>query len=216
MKTKTTWIVLAIIAAASLVMGLAVYGMLPEQVASHWNAQGEADGYSSALSGVLFLPAILVGMALLMMFIPAIDPLKENIAAFREDYNSMIVGMAGFMLYLHILTLLWNLNVEFKMNSLLAPGFGGLFFLIGEMIGKARRNFFIGVRTPWTLSSDRVWQRTHERASVGYKAAGALTLLAIPFSQWAMLFMLVPVLGVSLYVVVYSYFEFQNEKAGRP
>ena len=216
MSTKTTWIVLVILTAISLVIGLAVYGLLPEQVASHWNAQGEADGYSSALSGILLLPAIMVGTALLMMFIPAIDPMKENIAAFREDYNSMIVAMAGFMLYLHILTLLYNLNVDFEMNSLLAPGFGGLFFLIGEMIGKARRNFFIGVRTPWTLSSDRVWQRTHERAAVGYKAAGAFTLLAIPFPQWAMIFMLVPILAVSLYAIVYSYFEFQKEKVGKP
>ena len=216
MNTKTTWIALAAIAAASLVLGLIVFGMLPEQVASHWNAQGEADGYSSALSGVLLLPAIMIGTALLMMFIPAIDPMKENIAAFREDYNSMIVAMAGFMLYLHILTLLFNLGVEFKMNSLLAPGFGGLFFLIGNMIGKARRNFFIGVRTPWTLSSDRVWQRTHERAAVGYQAAGALTLIAILIPRWAIVFMIGPVLAVSIYTVVYSYFEFQREKAGKP
>ena len=216
MNTKTTWIALAAIAAASLVLGLIVFGMLPEQVASHWNAQGEADGYSSALSGVLLLPAIMIGTALLMMFIPAIDPMKENIVAFREDYNSMIVAMAGFMLYLHILTLLFNLGVEFKMNSLLAPGFGGLFFLIGNMIGKARRNFFIGVRTPWTLSSDRVWQRTHERAAVGYQAAGALTLISILIPRWAIVFMIGPVLAVSIHTVVYSYFEFQREKAGKP
>ena len=151
-----------------------------------------------------------------MMVIPAIDPLKENIAAFREDYNIMIIAMAGFMLYLHILTLLYNLNVNFKMNSLLAPGFGGLFFMIGEMIGKARRNFFIGVRTPWTLSSDSVWQKTHERAATGYKVAGALTLLAIPFPQWAIFFMMGPILAVSLYVVIYSYVEFEREKAGKP
>jgi immunity protein, SdpI family len=216
MNTKTTWIVLAIITAASLVLGLAVYGMLPEQVASHWNAQGEADGYSSALSGILLLPAVMAGTAVLLMFIPAIDPLKENIAAFREDYNGMIIAMTGFLFYVHLLTLLYNLGMNFKMNSMLAPGFGGLFFWVGNMIGKARRNFFIGVRTPWTLSSDRVWQRTHERAAVGYKAAGALTLLAIPFPRLAMIFMIGPIMAVSLYTIVYSYFEFQREKAETP
>ena len=215
MTIKKTWLVLAILVAVSLLIGLAVYGMLPEQVASHWNAQGEADGYSSALSGILLLPAIMIGTAVLLMFIPAIDPLKENIAAFREDYNTMIVAMAGFMFYLHILTLLYNLGVDFKMNSLLAPGFGGLFFWIGELIGKARRNFFIGVRTPWTLSSDSVWQKTHERAAVGYKAAGALTLLAIPFPGLAMIFMIGPIMAVSLYVVVYSYVVFEREKADK-
>jgi immunity protein, SdpI family len=215
MSTKTTWIVLGILTAASLVMGLAVYGMLPDQVASHWNGQGEADGYSSALSGILLLPAIMIGTVVLIMFIPAIDPLKENIAAFREDYNGMVVAMAGFMTYLHILTLLFNLGVDFKMNSLLAPGMGGLFFWIGEMIGKARRNFFAGIRTPWTLSSDSVWQKTHERAAMGYKVAGALTLLAIPFPNLAMIFIIGPIMAVSLYAVVYSYVEFEREKAGK-
>ncbi|MCD4673478.1 MAG: DUF1648 domain-containing protein [Anaerolineaceae bacterium] len=216
MKTKTTWIVIGILTATSLVIGVAVYGLLPEQVASHWNAQGEADGYSSAISGILLLPAIMAGTCVLLMFVPSIDPLKENIEAFRPDYNSMIVAMAGFLLYLHVLTLLWNLDIEFQMNSLLAPGFGGLFFLIGEMVGKARRNFFIGVRTPWTLSSDRVWKRTHERAAMGYKVAGALTLLAIPFPQWAFITMVGPMLVVSVYTVVYSYVEFQREKEGKP
>jgi len=215
MSTKTTWIVVAILTAVSLIFGLVVYGMLPEQVASHWNAQGEADGYSSALSGVLLMPAIMVGTAVLLMVIPSIDPLKENIAAFRKDYNGIVLATSGFLTYLHILTLLFNLGVDFKMNSLLAPGFGGLFFVIGEMIGKARRNFFAGIRTPWTLSSDSVWKKTHERAAMGYKVAGALTLLAIPFPQWAMIFMIGPILVVSLYAVVYSYFEFEREKAGK-
>jgi uncharacterized membrane protein len=216
MKTKTTWIVLAILVAAAFLTGLAALGFLPERVASHWNAQGQADGTSSALAGILMLPAVMAGTALLMMGIPYIDPLKENIEAFRTDYNGIVVAMAGFLLYLHVLTLLWNLGVEFQMNSLLAPGFGGLFFLMGEMIGKARRNFFIGIRTPWTLSSDRVWQRTHERGATGFKLAGALTLLSIPFPQWAFLFMIGPVLVVSVYTLVYSYVEFQREKAGKP
>lgn len=215
MKTKTTWIVLAVLTAAALLAGVVVMGRMPEQVASHWNAQGEADGYSSVWMGVFFMPAVMAGIAVLMMVIPSIDPLRENIKAFREDYNVMIVAMAGFFFYLHLLTLLWNLGVEFSMNSLLAPGFGGLFFLIGEMIGKARRNFFIGIRTPWTLSSDSVWQKTHERGAMLYKVAGALTLLAIPFQQWAFYFMIVPILAVSLYVVVYSYIVFEREKAGR-
>lgn len=215
MKTKTTWIVLGIILAGSLLMGAAVYNFLPERVASHWNAQGEADGTSSVLAGILLLPAILAGTALLMMVIPAVDPLKENIRAFREDYNSMIVAMAGFLFYLHVLTLLWNLGVKFSMNSLLAPGMGGLFFLIGNLLGKARRNFFIGIRTPWTLSSDRVWQKTHERGAMGFKIAGALTLLAVPFPQLAIVVMLAPVLLVTAYTLFFSYLEFQREKAGQ-
>jgi len=215
MNNKTTWIILAILTAASLVMGLAVYGMLPDQVASHWNARGEADGYSSALSGVLLLPAIMLAVAVLLMFIPVIAPLKENIAAFREDYNAMVIALAGFLIYVHILTLLFNLGVDFKMNSLLAPGMGGLFFMMGELIGKARRNFFAGIRTPWTLSSDSVWKKTHERAAMGYKVAGALTLLAILIPQWAFFFIIGPIMAVSLYAVVYSYLEFEREKAGK-
>lgn len=216
MSNKTTWIVLTALLAGALILGVAVYGFLPERVASHWNARGEADGFSSALSGILFLPAVMAAVGLLMMGIPHIDPLRENVESFRAEYNMIVVAIAGFMLYLHILTLLWNLGVSFSMNSLLAPGFGGLFFLMGEMLTKARRNFFIGIRTPWTLSSDRVWQRTHERGAMGFKVAGALTLLSILLPQWAVLFMIGPVLIVAVYTLVYSFVDFQREKAGKP
>lgn len=216
MKTQTTWIVLAAMLAGALLLGVAVYGYLPERVASHWNVRGEADGFSSALSGILLLPAIMGATGLLMMVIPSIDPMRENVESFRPEYNITVVSMAGFMMYLHVLTLLWNLGVSFSMNSLLAPGFGGLFFLLGEMLTKARRNFFIGIRTPWTLSSDRVWQRTHERGAMGFKVAGALTLLSILLPQWAFFFMIGPVLVVAVYTLIYSYVEFQREKDGRP
>ena len=88
--------------------------------------------------------------------------MKANIAKFRGAFNLFIVFMTLFLMYVQGLTLAWNLGfTHFKMSKSLLPAVGLLFIMIGFMIRKAKRNFFIGIRTPWTLSSDKVWDETH-------------------------------------------------------
>ena len=121
MKNRTTIILLIIIVLFTAVASLLAYQQLPEQVASHWNAQGQANGYSSRLMGVLYMPIILLVTSVLLLCLPAIDPLKANITVFRGTYNLFIILFAGFMAYMHILTLLWNLEVAFSFNAAMAP-----------------------------------------------------------------------------------------------
>ena len=158
------------------------------------------------------MPVITVGMLLLFLVIPQIDPLKANIAQFREYFNAFIGLMVVFLVYMHILTILWNLGYDqFNMGTAMLPAMGLLFIFAGIMMGKAKRNFFIGIRTPWTLSNDRVWDKTHQLGSKLFILSGILAMLGAFFADYAFWFILVPVLGSTLFLLVYSYVLYQQE-----
>ncbi len=121
-------------------------------MASHWDANDQVNGYISKFWGVFLMPLITLGMLVLFLVLPNIDPLKANIAQFRESFNLFIVLIVAFMLYVHGLTLAWSLGYQdFKMSAAMLPFMGVLFIAVGWMLRKAKRNFFIGIRTPWTL-----------------------------------------------------------------
>jgi uncharacterized membrane protein len=213
MNTKATIAVALILIVASLIAGSLLWNRLPDQMASHWNVNDEVDGYMPRIWGVLLMPLVVTGMLLLFLFLPAIDPLKANIAQFRETFNLFIVFITVFMLYIHGLTLAWSLGYQnFKMGTAMLPLMGLLFIFVGYMLRKAKRNFFIGIRTPWTLSSDSVWDKTHQLGSILFMASGALAIVGGFFGGiTAFWLMFVPLIGSSLFLVIYSYVLYRKE-----
>ena len=205
-------IIILLIILISFAVGIYLYPLFPDTMASHWNVQGQVDGYMSKFWGAFLMPFIVVGLFLLFIVIPKIDPLKENIEKFRKYYETFIVAIILFLFYLYILTLLWNLGVRFDMNRFLIPAFGILFYCAGILVENAKRNWFIGIRTPWTLSSEVVWEKTHKIGGKLFKIAGIIALLGIFIPQYTFFLVMIPVLSFSLYVIVYSYFEYQKEE----
>ncbi len=213
MTTKATTIITLILIGLALLAGAVLWNQLPERMASHWNANDEVDGYISKFWGVFLMPLITLGMLVLFLVLPGIDPLKANIAQFRKSFNIFIVLIVAFMLYIHGLTLAWSLGYQdFKMSAAMLPFLGVLFIAIGWMLKKAKRNFFIGIRTPWTLSSDSVWDKTHQLGSILFMASGALAIVGGFFGgATAFCLMFVPLIGSSLFLVVYSYVLYRGE-----
>ena len=195
----------------SFAIGISYYPQMPDKIASHWNAQGQVNGYLSKFWGLFLMPIISVGLLLLFMLIPGIDPLKSNIQQFRRHYDGFVVLIMVFLFYLYLLTIFWNAGYTFNIITFLSPAFAILFYYTGILIENAKRNWFIGIRTPWTLSSDRVWDRTHKIGGKLFKIAGIVALAAVFFETAAIFFIIVPVIIVSIYTVVYSYIEFQKE-----
>jgi uncharacterized membrane protein len=195
----------------SFAIGIYYYPQMPDKLASQWNAQGNVDGYMSKFWGLFLIPIISAGMLLLFILIPRIDPLKSNIQQFRKYYDGFVVLIIFFIFYLYLLTIFWNLGNTFNMIAFLSPALAILFYYSGILIENAKRNWFIGIRTPWTLSSDKVWDKTHKFGSKLFKIAGVITLSAIFFQKFAIFIIVVPVIIVSIYTVVYSYFEYQKE-----
>ena len=205
-----TGLSVALIAAAFL-LSIYSYPYLPEKVASHWNAVGEVDAYLPRFWGAFLVPLIMVGLCLLFIAIPRIDPLKENIMQFIRYYYGFIVVMLLFMLILHTQVTLWNLGFAISPNTILPVSIGMLFIYIGVLIGKAKRNWFIGIRTPWTLSSDAVWDRTHKIGGRLFILVGVISVVGALLPDYAISFILLPVLAVVFYTIVFSYFAYQKE-----
>lgn len=213
MRSVRIEIVIVTIILLSFAIAGYFYPQMPERMASHWNARAEVDGYMSKFWGLFLMPFISLGLSALLLVIPKIDPLKANIEKFKRYYYGFVILLLIFLFYLYLLTILWNLGLRFNFIQLLVPAFGVLFYFCGVLIGKAKRNWFIGIRTPWTLSNEKVWDKTHFIGGRLFKAAGLVALLGVFFQNHAILFVIVPVILVSLFTIVYSYFEYQKEKA---
>jgi len=116
-----------------------------------------------------------------------------------------------FMFYIYLISVVWNLGVRFSFIQFLVPALSVLFYFCGVLIGKTKRNWFIGIRTPWTLSSDRVWDKTHALGRKLFKVAAVINLLGIFFPRYVIWFVLLPLVLLSVYLVFYSYCEFRKE-----
>lgn len=208
----TTILVLAMIIGATIT-GLLLWNNLPDPMASHWNVNDQVDGYISKFWGVFLLPLITLGMFLLFLLIPNIDPLKANIAQFRETFNLFITLIVGFMVYIYALTLRWNLGyTNFGLGKAMLPALGVLFIFVGYLLRKAKRNWFIGIRTPWTLSSDGVWDEIHRIGATLFTISGVLALLGSFFGgMTAFVMIMLPIFGSAIFLVIYSYVLYQRE-----
>jgi uncharacterized membrane protein len=212
MSTRTTLIIVSVLIVVSTLAGILLWNQFPDQMASHWGVDDQVNGYISRFWGVFLMPVVTISMLLMFLIIPSIDPLKANIAQFREYFNIFIALIVAFMIYIHGLTLIWNLGyTNFRMSTAMLPAMGLLFIFMGVMVGKAKRNYFIGIRTPWTLSSDKVWDETHRIGCKLFIASGVLALLGAFFPDYAFWFIMLPILGTSLFTVVYSYILYQRE-----
>lgn len=195
----------------SLIIGIYFYPRMPEKIASHWNAQGQVDGYMSKFWGLFLMPLLSMMLFLLFIAIPKIDPLKHNIEKFREYYDGFVVLIIVYLFYVYLLTIFWNIGIRFSMVQPLAPAMGILFYYIGILIENAKRNWFIGIRTPWTLSSEKVWEKTHKIGGKLFKIAGIIAFIGVFFQRYVLFFILVPIILVAAYTIIYSYFEYQKE-----
>ena len=212
---KNTQIASIAIVALTFLAGLYVYPLLPEKVASHWNAAGDVDGYMGREIGAFFMPVIGLFMLGLFYVLPLLDPMNKNYAAFRKEYDAFVSLIIGFMAYIYALTLAYNLGYAFNLTQFMAPAFAVLFYYAGAMMEKAKQNWFVGVKTPWTLSSERVWNKTHAIAGKMFKAAGIIALLGIVMPAVGLIASVAVLLAAAVFSVVYSYLEYQKGAKGK-
>lgn len=197
----------------SFVIGVVLYSQVPEQMASHWNVKNEVDSYISKFWGLFLMPIISVVMLVLFLLIPKLDPLKKNIERFRNYFDGFILLMILYLFYIHSLTLFWNMGARFNMGQAMMPAMGVLFYYIGVLLENSKRNWFIGIRTPWTLSSEKVWDKTHKVGGKLFKVSGIVALFGVIFPENGIWLILVPVSITVIYTLVYSYFEYKKEEA---
>lgn len=214
MSTKTTNAILLGLIILSVVTGLVLYPLFPDLIASHWNSAGQVNGTMGKFWGVFLFPLIMAGLFALYAAIPRIDPLRTNIESFRKHYNPFWVFMFVFFAYVFGLTIIWNLGMRFNFTVAIVPAVAALFLFLGAFLKKLKRNWFVGIRTPWTLSSDIVWEKTHRIGGILFQATGLVMLLGILLPEQFLWLIFVPLLATVLYTVIYSYVEYK--KLARP
>jgi len=204
--TKKEFIPLILIIAC-FIIGFYFYPQLPDKIPSHWNAQGEIDAWNSKDFAVWFFPSLGLIVYVLMTFIPFIDPLRRNYAKFALPYFWIRLLLIVFFLSLYLYVLLGaNINI----NYFIIPAISLLFIVMGLFLPKIKKNYFVGVRTPWTIHSEQVWDKTHVLAGKLYVLAGIATFLGLIFVDYAIFILLVSIIGASLISVAYSYFIFRD------
>lgn len=211
MRNRNFGFVVAVLAAAFSVWA---WPRLPAVVTTHWNVKGAPDGYSSRLLAAGLLPLVLVALPLIFRVLPKIDPKGENYAKFSDAYwliaNSIVLFLAG----IHLVVLLNAMGTPVDINLVVGVGVGLLLMVMGNYLGKVQPNWFMGVRTPWTLASPQVWRKTHRTAGWLFVLAGLIIVVAafIPFIPST------TVTGVAIALaalipVVQSYFLWKREQA---
>jgi uncharacterized membrane protein len=188
------------------------YTILPETIVTHWNDSGQPNGTMGKFWGLFLVPIITLFAFLLFLLIPFIDPLKNNIEKFRKYYESFIFVFTLFMFYVNAITILWNLGTKLNINLSLMPALGLLFIYLGILLKNVKRNWLIGIRTPWTLSSEKVWDKTHKLGSKLFIISGIITFLGLFFPGQIILFVLVPIILSSIWLIIYSYLMYRKEK----
>lgn len=212
MNNRNTVLITLVLAGLAFMAAAILFPQMTEPMAVHWGADGTANGYGTRFEGLFLLPIIALAVTLLMLGLPYIDPLKKNIENFRTDYNLFVVFMSGFFYYIFALTIMYNFDLRFSMTTFLQPAYAILMIFAGRLLKRTKRNYFIGIRTPWTLANDVVWEKTHRFGGSAFQAAGLICLVGMFFPAVGFFFLIVPILGAALLSVVYSYFAFRSEE----
>jgi len=150
-----------VVAALAVAVSIWAYPQLPPTVATHWSLRGQADGFSSRTVAVAIIPAVMLLMTGLFNVLPRLDPRRENYAKFIGTYRLIANAVIAFMLVAHGMIIASGLGYSVKIDRLMPIGIGLLFIVLGNYLTRVEPNWFVGIRTPWTLSSDTVWRKTH-------------------------------------------------------
>jgi len=188
---------------ATVLAGVVAYPHLPAMVPSHWNAHGQVNGYAPRWTIPVLIPAIMTVVMLVYAALPWLSPKQFEVAAFRSTYEFIMLATVGFLTYIQGLMIWAAVSGHVDVGRAVLGGVCLLIALIGNVLGRVRRNFYVGIRTPWTLANERVWNATHRWAAKAFTAAGLVGLGVVVLTNNAYLLLVVIILP-SIASAIYS------------
>jgi len=196
---------------ASWVLLAVCYSRMPEQIPVHWNLSGQVDGWGDKTWAAFLFPGLISFTAFLAFVLPAISP-----KGFRLDGSSTALFKVLFWISLYLLVAQWlvcqaSQNPDYPVVRWLFMATGGLLVAVGNLLSKFPKNFFVGIRTPWTLANDVIWERTHRLARLTFSVAGLVMMVAAALDQvsgW----LLGLVIGTAAVIpVIYSFLAYRQK-----
>lgn len=163
----------------SFVLVIIMYDKLPDPMPTHWNIAGEADDFMAKPWGAFMGPLMMIGIYLMFLIIPVISPKGFRIESFQRTFGAIKSIMMGFLFMLNVAVILLTTGFPISASKLIPLIVSVMFILFGNLMGKLSKNFFIGIRTPWTLTSDEVWLLTHRLAAKTFVIGGVAMMIEI-------------------------------------
>lgn len=200
---KNKWVIIIVVLS---ILGTAlIYPYLPEQVPAHWNLQGEIDRYQ-AKSSVFKMALLPLGLYLLMMYLPMIDPKKGSYEKHKNAYNLVQILVVLLLTVLHWISMLVALDFDIDVGFVVRILVGLMFIVIGNYSSQIRQNYFFGIKTPWTLANEQVWRKTQRIGGYSFIIMGAMMILSIWLPpKFAGIVILGSIFGGVGFVYIYSY-----------
>lgn len=195
--------------AAAFVLAAAFYSRLPDLVPTHWSERGVADGFTPKPWGPFVGPLLMAGVYALFLVIPAVSPRNYRIGPFARVFDILQCSIVGFLFVVNALVLLAGSGAHVDIGRALTIATGVLFTILGNFMGKVTRNFFIGIRTPWTLASDEVWFRTH-RLGAKLLVLGGIVTIGGGLAGGGPVWIVAPTIVVAIVTVGYSYVVYRK------
>ena len=207
MKNKKTLVITSLICLLPIIVGALVYKRLPETIATHFDLNGNPDGWSSRAFAVFGLPAILLAVNLLLPIMLRADPKHENMSG--ALVNITIWTIPVLSLICSGLTLGRALGYDVRIERVLPVFMGVLFILIGNYLPKTKQSYTMGIKLPWTLASEENWNRTHRLAGFLWVLGGAY-FIVMSFIGWSVPAFVLPLAVMVLLPIVYSYLLYRK------
>lgn len=212
---KRKWFMFAapyLLAIAAGIWFYFIYSQLPSTVPLHWNSAGTPDRFAGR-SSLIYLLLLTMVIPVMMDLLPYIDPRRQNYRYFADSYQKIKLGTSCFMVFVFYLSVNTALSPSQKLStSVISIGLGILFMLIGNYLAKVKNNYFVGIKTPWTLASDEVWRRTHRLGGWLFFIAGFITLISGQLITGELLFpiFLTVILTAALVPIIYSFLIYRH------
>ena len=211
-KKKVNIYCMALIAAA-FIFSIISYNKLPELIPTHWNIAGEVDAYSKKPYGAFMAPFLMAITWLGMIFLPKIDPKKENYKKFESSYDITLGLLTTFFFGLHMATLLFSLGYKVPIDNTVFVMMGIMFVVMGNYMPKAKSNYFYGIKTPWTLSNEVSWRKTHRLAGKLFVISGFLMIVStfLIHTRYKAVLMTTVIVLITAVPIVASYFYAKDD-----
>lgn len=207
------WYPLFLVAIAAIA-SIIVYPKLPARVPTHFDIRGNPNGFGPRWVPTVIFPVMILALWGIMRGLPKIDPRRANYARMQDTYDLLVNLTLTMVTALHLLALAGAMGTNVPFVRLIPAVVGVSLIAIGNLLPRAKPNWWFGIRTPWTLSNDRVWERTHRVGGYVMTAIGVLAIVSAFFGSEVALITFVVVAGAMILgLIAYSYFAWKQETA---
>ena len=202
----------ALLVVLTFAASIFAYPRLPDRVPTHWNIHGQVDAYGSRWIATFLIPGMLIALWGLLRVLPRIDPRRENYASMQGTYDLVVNVTLTLLAVVHFVVLGAVMGAPISIGRVVPAIIGGALVIIGKVLPRARPNWWFGIRTPWTLSNDRVWERTHHVGGYVMMVVGVLAILASVLDLTiASVAVGIAAGALGLGLIGYSYFAWKQE-----